>query len=91
MERIVFLINEEFSVFSTYFCAIQFPNYFHIFNEPTLPGRQPWEQSSAPEVTESLPEAGQDQDLHVSRVQGEVRGDQHPGQEHGLQGEEGRV
>lgn len=49
-----------------------------------LPGRQPGEQSATPAVSQTLPEAGQDQDGHVPRVQGEVRGDEHPGQEHGL-------
>ena len=34
MERIVFLINEEFSGVSTYFCAIQFPNDFPGSNDP---------------------------------------------------------
>ena len=54
-----------------------------------LPGRQPWEQSSTPAVSQTLTETGQDQDGHVPRVQGEVRSDQHPGQEHGIQGEAG--
>ena len=54
-----------------------------------LPGRQPWEQSSTPAVSQTITETGQDQDGHVPRVQGEVRSDQHPGQEHGIQGEAG--
>ena len=74
MGRIVFifLIDEECLV-----VAIQL-----VF----FPGREPWEQSPARKVPAPCQEAGEDQDLDVPRVQGEVRGDQHTTAEHGIQG-----
>ena len=84
MERIVFLINEECLV-----AAIQF-SYFHNLISPHLTlfssGCQPREQPPAREVATTRQEAGQDEDLDVPRVQGEVRGDQHTTTEHGIQG-----